>query len=76
MRDQILDWALEQPELSPCKLAVKFTHKEKNFVSEGEADQKAIWGTVFLSNVFRLLRSHDLTTSPAYIVIKGEGWVI
>ena len=63
MRDQILNLALEEPELSPRELAVKFTDTEKYFVSEGETDQKTIRGIVFLSNVYRLLKS--MTLSPA-----------
>jgi putative transposase len=58
-RDQILNLALEEPELSPRELAVRFTDTEKYFVSE--------------ASVYRLLKSHDLITSPAYVVMKGEG---
>jgi transposase-like protein len=46
VRDQILDLALEEPELSPRELAVKFTDAEKYFVSE--------------ASVYRLLSSLDL----------------
>ena len=53
VRDQIVTLALEEPELSPRELAVKFTDTEKYFVSE--------------ASVYRLLKSHDLITSPAYI---------
>ena len=49
--------ALDQPELSPRELAVRFTDEEKYFVSE--------------ASVYRLLKAHDLITSPAYIVIKA-----
>ena len=49
--------ALEEPDLSPRELAVRFTDTEKYFVSE--------------ASVYRLLKSHDLITSPAYIVIKA-----
>ena len=34
VRDQIVDLALEEPELSPRELAVRFTDREKYFVSE------------------------------------------
>ena len=34
IRSQIVDLALEQPELSPRELAVRFTDEEKYFVSE------------------------------------------
>ena len=57
VRDRILDLALEEPELSPRELAVRFTDTEKYFVSE--------------ASVYRLLKSHDLITSPAYVVIKA-----
>ena len=57
VRDQILNLALEEPELSARELAVKFTDTKKYFVSE--------------ASVYRLLKSHDLITSPAYIVIKA-----
>ena len=57
VRDRILNMALDEPELSPRELAVRFTDTEKYFVSE--------------ASVYRLLKSHDLITSPAYIVIKA-----
>lgn len=57
VRDRILALAFEEPELSPRELAVRFTDTEKYFVSE--------------ASIYRLLKSHDLITSPAYIVIKA-----
>ena len=57
IRDQIVDLALDQPELSPRELAVRFTDEAEYFVSE--------------ASVYRLLKAHDLITSPAYIVIKA-----
>jgi len=54
---QIIDLALERSELSPRELAVRFTDESKYFVSE--------------ASVYRLLKAHDLITSPAYIVIKA-----
>ena len=56
IRNQIVDLALDQPELSPRELAVRFTDETEYFVSE--------------ASVYRLLKAHDLITSPAYIVIK------
>lgn len=56
-RDQIIDLALNEPELSPRELAVTFTDTKGYFVSE--------------SSVYRLLKAHDLITSPAFIVIKA-----
>src|SRR4249920_941015 len=57
IRSQIVDLALDQTELSPRELAVRFTDEEKYFVSE--------------ASVYRLLKARDLITSPAYIVIKA-----
>jgi putative transposase len=57
VRHQIIDLALEVPELSPRELAVRFTDEKQYFVSE--------------SSVYRLLKAHDLVTSPAYAVIKA-----
>jgi putative transposase len=57
VRDQIIDLALQRPELSPRELAVTFTDTQGYFVSE--------------SSVYRLLKAHDLITSPAFVVIKA-----
>ena len=57
IRQRIVDLALEVPELSPRELAIRFTDTEKYFVSE--------------ASVYRLLKSLDLITSPAFIVIKA-----
>ena len=57
IRDRIIDLALEQSELSPRELAVRFTDTQGYFVSE--------------ASVYRLLKAHDLITSPAFIVIKA-----
>ena len=57
VREQIIDMALDCPELSPRELAVLFTDERRYFVSE--------------ASVYRLLKSQDLITSPAYIVIKA-----
>ena len=57
VRGQIIDLALELPELSPRELAVRFTDEQKYFVSE--------------ASVYRLLKAHGLITSPAYVVIKA-----
>ena len=58
VRSQILELALDQPELSPRELAVRFTDTKSYFVSE--------------ASVYRLLKAHDLIASPAYIVIKAS----
>ena len=57
IRQRIVDLALDVPELSPRELAVRFTDTENYFVSE--------------ASVYRLLKSLDLITSPAFIVIKA-----
>jgi transposase InsO family protein len=57
IHDQIIELALEQSELSPRELAVRFTDERRYFVSE--------------ATVYRLLKAHDLITSPAYVVIKA-----
>jgi transposase InsO family protein len=57
IQNQIVELALDAPELSPRELAVRFTDESKYFVSE--------------SSVYRLLKAHNLITSPAYIVIKA-----
>ena len=57
VREQIVDLALDEPELSPRELAVTFTDTKGYFVSE--------------ASVYRLLKAHDLITSPAFIVVKA-----
>ncbi len=57
IRERIVDLALEEPELSPRELAVRFTDTQSYFVSE--------------ASVYRLLKAHDLITSPAFVVIKA-----
>ena len=56
VRGKIIDLALQVPA-SPRELAVRFTDENKYFVSE--------------ASVYRLLKAHDLITSPAYVVIKA-----
>ena len=57
VQDQIVEMALEETDLSPRELAVRFTDEKRYFVSE--------------ATVYRLLKAHDLITSPAYVVIKA-----
>jgi len=57
VQDQIVEMALEATELSPRELALRFTDERRYFVSE--------------ATVYRLLKAHDLITSPAYVVIKA-----
>ncbi len=56
-RGKIVDLALAEPELSPRELAVRFTDRQRYFVSE--------------ASVYRLLKAHDLIASPAFIVVKA-----
>src|SRR3546814_4808723 len=57
IQDQIVEMALDYSELSPRELAVRFTDEKRYFVSE--------------ATVYRLLKAHDLITSPASVVIKA-----
>jgi putative transposase len=57
IRAQLLQLALDEPERSPRELAVRFTDQAGYFVSE--------------ASVYRLLKAHDLITSPAFVVIKA-----
>ncbi len=57
VRSKVVKLALKETELSPRELAVTFTDTESYFVSE--------------ASVYRVLKAHDLITSPAFIVIKA-----
>jgi len=54
---EVIDLALKEPDLSPRELAVTFTEQRRYFLSE--------------ATVYRLLKAHDLITSPAYILMKA-----
>jgi len=54
----IVELALEKPALSPRELAVTYTDEQARYVSE--------------STVYRLLKAHDLITSPAYILMQAS----
>jgi putative transposase len=56
-RAEIVEMALERPELSPRELAVTFTDERQYFVSE--------------ASVYRILKARGLITSPAFIVMKA-----
>jgi putative transposase len=58
IRQQIIQLALDEPELSPRELAVRFTDTHSYFVSE--------------ASVYRLLKAQDLITSPSFIVMKAS----
>lgn len=57
LRQQLIELALEAPDMSPRELALTFTDTKGYFVSE--------------ASVYRLLRAHHLITSPALVVIKA-----
>src|SRR5271165_4750880 len=54
---KVLELALKEPRLSPRELAVSFVDQQQYFVSE--------------ASVYRLLKAHDLITSPAFILMKA-----
>ncbi len=56
-RQEVLKLALDEPELSPRELAMRFTDQVGSFVSEASA--------------YRLLKAHDLIASPAFVVVKA-----
>ena len=58
IRDRVVEVALADPELSPREIACKITDREGHFLSE--------------SSVYRILKSHDLITSPAYVVMQAS----
>jgi transposase InsO family protein/transposase-like protein len=57
VKDQVVEIALNKTDLSPRELAWHITDENKYFISE--------------SSVYRILKSYDLITSPAYIVISA-----
>ena len=57
VRQEVLDMALERTELSPRELAVTFIDEKAYFISQ--------------ASVYRLLKAHDLITSPAFTVMKA-----
>ena len=58
VRAEIVDLALEEMTLSPRELAVRFTDTKGHLVSE--------------ASVYRLLKAHDLITSPTFVLIKAD----
>jgi len=56
-RERVVELALEKPEQTPRELAYHITDTEGWFISE--------------SSVYRILKSFDLVTSPAYIVMSA-----
>lgn len=57
IRKALVERALDLPELSLRELAVRFTDERRHFISEAIA--------------YRIIKVHDLVTSPAWIVLKA-----
>ena len=57
MRDQVVQIALQHPEMSPGELAWHITDTQGYFLSE--------------SSVYRILKAFDLITSPAFVLVKA-----
>ncbi len=57
-RKELVDLALDDPELSPRELAIRFTEDQGYFLSEATA--------------YRILKDYNLLTSPAWIVMKAK----
>jgi putative transposase len=57
-KQRVVEIALEHPEKSPRELAWYITDKRGYYISE--------------SSVYRILKSHDLVTSPVYTVISAR----
>ena len=54
---RVVETALKHPEMSPRELACHITDKRKYYISE--------------STVYRILKAHDLITSPVYAVVTA-----
>jgi transposase InsO family protein len=57
VKEQVVETALDQTNLSPRELACRITDMNEYFISE--------------SSVYRILKAHDLITSPAYILMQA-----
>jgi transposase InsO family protein len=58
VRTEVVELALEKTDLSSRELACHFTDERRYFLSE--------------SSVYRILKAHDLITSPAYILMSAS----
>ena len=56
-RKRVVEAALADPDKSPRELAWQMTDRTGHFISE--------------SSVYRILKAHDLITSPAYVLIRA-----
>ena len=59
VRQALVEMAFDLSELSPRELAISFTDERRSFISEATA--------------YRILKEHDLGTSPAWIGMKAAG---
>ena len=57
VREQVIEMALDDPELPPRELATKFTDERRYFASE--------------ASDYRFPKARDLIPSPAFIVMKA-----
>ena len=57
IRQDVVELALDEPELSPRELAFRFTDTKNHFVSE--------------ASVYRIFKAQNLIPSPAFHVIKA-----
>jgi len=57
VREHVVEIALDRPDLSPRQLAWHITDTEGYFISE--------------TSVYRILKSYDLITSPAFDIVKA-----
>jgi putative transposase len=58
VREHVVEVALERPDQSPRQLAWHITDTERYFISE--------------TSVYRILKSYDLITSPAFDIVKAS----
>ncbi len=58
VREHVVEVALERPDQSPRQLAWHITDTEEYFISE--------------TSVYRILKSYDLVTSPAFDIVKAS----
>ena len=56
--EQLVTLALAESDLSPRELSVRFTEQNRYYLSE--------------SSVYRILKSRDLITAPAFLVMKAS----
>ncbi len=57
IESQIIDFSLENPELSACELSIRYAESSEYFVSE--------------STVYRLLKKRGLFNAPNYVVLSA-----